>query len=211
MDKVDERAGASGGFITATEIAVSASALLERQKKLLALGVGMPAGVLKHGTRVYVSGSATATTVADDAEARLWQKSSDYLWRNQYANVSSWADNMRPAFDRWMWPYRALCAIRQALDHPQRGVKGCGLGLLRKGVSKFMEASPKDSNGYYELKTAVRLLSTKRGRKLARKAGVNVDALREKLEAWPKSQQPDVMVTSKAAFENMVVVYRELT
>lgn len=208
MDKVDEAIERVCAHFGEPQFTISEEGMTPEQ--LDRFTTEIPAGALKHGGHIYVSGSATATAVAE-ANLETRRRAGGYLWRNQYASVSSWADNMRPAFDRWMWSYRALCAIRQALDHPQRGVKGCGLGLLRKGVRKFMEASPKDSNGCYELKTAVRLLSTKRGRKLARKAGVNVDALREKLEAWPKSQQPDIMATSKAAFENMVVVYQELT
>lgn len=166
FEAVRERAGASGGFRSATEAAIAAS------------------------PRPYAFGMPTARS-----------ERSEYLWRNQYASVTSWTDGAT-AFKRaiqWLSAHRGVVL---ALENPLCGVKGQCLGLIRKGVNKFLMASPTSSNGYSELSSVVRRLSTKRGRKMAAKAGVSVAALREKLAAWPKPQ-PNMMLMDAASFENI--------
>ena len=182
----------SSVFRTATECAVadaveqrarSESLLMFSEPGMAAescrsLGVTLPARSLKPGSRVNAFGCATPISVG----------------RSQHVDVASYAlRHMRLS----LLAYDTRRAIREA----GKAHNGAYFGVLRRAISDIVAAN--NVFAAMQATNLIRALSTRRGMKVARKAKLDVNALRKVADKWSATRQPTLAITDTAAYANI--------
>lgn len=142
------------------------------------VGLTIPAHALKPGSRVYVSGSADTNSA----------------WRNQYADVASFAlRHMRlslMAYD-----------IRRAIRDAGKAHHGAYFGMLRRAISDVVAAD--NVFAAMQASNLLRALSTKRGMKVARKAKLDINTLRKVADKWCTTRQPTLAIMDTVSYDNV--------
>lgn len=149
--------------------------MTEEQRR--SLGLTLPAHSLKPGSRVYVSGNADTNSA----------------WRSQYADVATFAlRHLRLSL--------TACDTRRAIREAGKAHHGAYFGMLRRAISDIVAA-----NNVFAAMLAcnlLRALSTKRGMKVARKAKLDIDALRKVADQLNALRQPTLAIMCTVSYDN---------